>query len=75
MAQFTVPPLTSVRMAGTDLAAAACNALPLTHGPNSHTAPRVQLMVPTKLTVRQTSGYVRKGNLRSVASRKKSKVR
>jgi DNA-binding LacI/PurR family transcriptional regulator len=72
MAQFTVPPLTSVRMAGTDLATAACNALPLTPGLNGHSASKERLLVPTQLTVRQTSGYVRKGNGRSVGARKKS---
>jgi DNA-binding LacI/PurR family transcriptional regulator len=73
MAQFTVPPLTSVRMAGSDLATAACNALPLTPGLNGHSTSKERLLVPTQLTVRQTSGYVRKGNGRSVAAKKKVK--
>jgi DNA-binding LacI/PurR family transcriptional regulator len=72
MAQFTVPPLTSVRMAGTDLATAACNALPLTPGLNGHSMSKERLLVPTKLTVRQTSGYVRKGNGRANSGKKKS---
>jgi DNA-binding LacI/PurR family transcriptional regulator len=71
MAQFTVPPLTSVRMAGTDLAIAACNALPLTPCSNPRTIPKEHLLVPTKLTVRQTSGYVRNGGVRGVAGKKK----
>jgi DNA-binding LacI/PurR family transcriptional regulator len=73
MAQFTVPPLTSVRMAGSDLATAACNALPLSPGLNGHPISKDRLLVPTQLTVRQTSGYVRKGNGRSVAGKKKVK--
>jgi len=73
MAQFTVPPLTSVRMAGSDLATAACNALPLSPGLNGHAISKDRLLVPTQLTVRQTSGYVRKGNGRSVAGKMKVK--
>lgn len=75
MAQFTVPPLTSVRMAGTDLATAACNALPLTPGSNPRDIPKEHLHVPTKLTVRQTSGYVRNGSSRDVAGKKKAPIK
>jgi DNA-binding LacI/PurR family transcriptional regulator len=75
MAQFTVPPLTSVRMDGTDLATAACNALPLRPDSDAHSVSKEQLVVPTKLTVRQTSGYVRKGPVRSVAGKKKLAVK
>jgi DNA-binding LacI/PurR family transcriptional regulator len=73
MAQFTVPPLTSVRMAGTDLATAACNALPLNAEADSRTISKERLLVPTQLTVRQTSGYVRKGNGRNLVGKKKLK--
>jgi LacI family transcriptional regulator len=75
MAQFTVPPLTSVRMASTDLATAACNALPLTPGSNPRAIPKEHLLVPTKLTVRQTSGYVRNGNLSNLAGKKKPPIK
>ncbi len=70
MAQFTVPPLTSVRLAGTDLAAAACNALPLRDSFHPGVASKTRVLVPTKLTVRQTSGHVRNRNIRPVAARK-----
>jgi DNA-binding LacI/PurR family transcriptional regulator len=75
MAQFTVPPLTSVRMAGCDLATAACNALPLTPCSDTRSMPKKQLLVPTQLTVRQTSGYVRKTKGRGVGTAKKSRSR
>jgi len=54
MAQFTVPPLTSVRMACSDLAAAALDAL-LNAKPDEPARP--QLRIPTRLIVRQTSGF------------------
>jgi DNA-binding LacI/PurR family transcriptional regulator len=59
MAQFTVPPLTSVRMACSDLSAAALDALLATlAGSTSHATNR-QRRIPTRLVVRQTSGYPR----------------
>jgi DNA-binding LacI/PurR family transcriptional regulator len=57
MAQFTVPPLTSIRMAGSDLAKAAFHALPLYLDSQSKKHGEDQLTVPTSLVVRQTTGY------------------
>jgi len=59
MAQFTIPPLTTVRMSCSDLAMVALDALPLA---NAHTAPQKPMpshIVPTRLIVRQSTGYPR----------------
>jgi LacI family transcriptional regulator len=58
LAQFTVPPLTSVRMGCSDLAAAALDALPL-QSQTTTAQIRQRPLVPTRLIVRQTSGYPR----------------
>jgi len=59
MAQFTVPPLTSVRMACFDLAAAALDALPLNSPQEPASSKPRPNIVPTRLVVRQTTGYAR----------------
>lgn len=69
MARFTVPPLTSVRMAGADIAAAACNALPLDRNAAPGSGNRESLPVPTQLIVRQTSGPVRRGSLHAAETK------
>jgi DNA-binding LacI/PurR family transcriptional regulator len=68
MAQFTVPPLTSVRMSGTDLAIAACNALLQMSGPEAASVPK-ELVVTTELTVRQTTGLRKTAEPASKTSR------
>jgi len=58
MAQFTVPPLTTIRMACSDLATAALDAL--LHDTSEPTRKfEATRMIPTRLIVRQTSGYPR----------------
>jgi LacI family transcriptional regulator len=59
MAQFTVPPLTSIRMAGSDLATAALDALLATIQGAASESVNTKPRIPTRLIVRQTSGYPR----------------
>ena len=59
MAQFTVPPLTSIRMAGSDLATAALDALLATMSGSATNMVKHPSRIPTRLIVRQTSGYPR----------------
>jgi len=54
LAQFTVPPLTTVRMSGTELATLACGALLQMIGKEAHFAAK-RLVVKTELIVRQTT--------------------
>ncbi len=64
MARFTVPPLTTVRMACSDLAAAALDALQLKpSGAAKPVATTASPLVPTRLIVRQTTGLPRKAKL------------
>jgi len=58
MAQFTVPPLTTIRMSCSTLATTALDALCLG---SSQKPPAPIPVVPTHLIVRQTSGYPRQG--------------
>ena len=58
MAQFTVPPLTTIRMACSDLATAALDAL-LHDTAEPMRKFEATRMIPTRLIVRQTSGYPR----------------
>lgn len=66
-ARFTVPPLTSVRMSSTELAARAVQAL------RDHLedgiVPRVRYRVETGLTVRQSTGPVRPKSLKGPSPR------
>jgi LacI family transcriptional regulator len=59
MAQFTVPPLTSIRMAVSDLATAALDALLSTMNGYTNKSVKDPSRIPTRLIVRQTSGYPR----------------
>jgi DNA-binding LacI/PurR family transcriptional regulator len=59
MAQFTVPPLTSIRMSGSDLSTAALDSLLATLAGSSADSAKRQIRIPTRLVVRQTSGYPR----------------
>ena len=74
MARFTVPPLTSIRMACADLATATLNALPLFSAGNATAAIAESLLIPTRLVVRQTSGPPRRTAATRLAkpSRKRS---
>jgi LacI family transcriptional regulator len=59
MARFTVPPLTSIRMSGSDLSTAALDSLLATLADSSPDSAKRQLRIPTRLVVRHTSGYPR----------------
>ena len=75
MAQFTVPPLTTIRMACSDLATAALDALlqDTTEPTRKFEATR---MIPTRLIVRQTSGYPRQHAVkRTKSAAKKTSTR
>ncbi len=60
MARFTVPPLTSVRMAPADLARAALDALPLRPLRTASGPVETGTVIPTHLVVRQTTGSPRR---------------
>jgi len=70
MAQYTVPPLTSVRMSGEDIARVALAILiPMIEGGN---APQ-QEVVPTQLIVRKSTGYAPAANALKSPPRRKQK--
>lgn len=55
LAQYTTPPLTTVRMACSDIAErAVCNLLTHTSKPGGE--PSSEIPIPTRLVVRQTTG-------------------
>ncbi len=59
MAQFTIPPLTTIRMSCSDLATVALDALPLTPAHTKPSKPKPNRVVPTHLIVRQSTGFLR----------------
>jgi DNA-binding LacI/PurR family transcriptional regulator len=71
MAQFTVPPLTTVRMSCSDLAAAALDALPLAKAGTPLQTAGSRKIVPTRLIVRQTSGVPRDEASAAISNRSK----
>lgn len=68
LAEYTIPPLTTVRMSCTDLAQSAVASL-LLHLHQSETARTPQQRIPTRLIVRQTTGLP-KDALSDLTSRK-----
>jgi len=59
LAQFMLPPLTTIQMSCTHLAAAAVDALRAGVEPDNPNASRKEWHIPTRLVVRQSSAYPR----------------
>ena len=69
LAEFVYPPLTTVRMSRNDLARAAFSAL-RSHVEPSHVHGKKAWPVPTRLTVRQSTGYPRHSFRKGKGARK-----
>jgi LacI family transcriptional regulator len=68
LAQFMLPPLTTVQMSCMDLAAAAVEALRAGIEPEHPKAAKTEWQIPTKLVVRQSSAFPR-GSLPALVNR------
>ena len=74
LAQFMLPPLTTVQMSCKDLAAAAVEALRAGIEPDHPNAAKKEWQIPTRLVVRQSSGFPR-GTLPAQVKKGKTRAR
>ena len=72
LAQFMLPPLTTVQMSCKDLAAAAVEALRAGIEPDHPKAAKKEWQIPTRLVVRQSTDFP-SGSLPALAARKPAK--